>query len=217
MTRPTCADPVPWRHALLVVLLCGASATAAPGPAPEDPAPPQAHLQVRVGGALAWARGNTAETLQATVRLHGDAIRIEFDDGPDAGSYLLNTGTFGRGWIVNPAGNYRLPIADASGPYWLDPQQPCAHIGGRCSPAHGEFIAGRLARGWRYERADRGPDGTTRGTLWVDTQTGLLLGYRGSAGNGGRERTLRVTAVGFEPQPRELFELPGELRSPADR
>ena len=69
----------------------------------------------------------------------------------------------------------------------------------------------RLAAGWRYDNA-QGPDGTTSGTLWIDTRTGLLLGYRGRTGNQRTERGLRVTEVTFDEVPSSLFDPPAGLR-----
>jgi len=84
---------------------------------------------------------------------------------------------------------------------------------GRLRAVPREFIAGRLAAGWRYRSAAQGPDGTTSGTLRLDGN-GLLLGYRGRIGNRRDERSLRVDTVSYEPVPADAFEPPEGLRTP---
>lgn len=174
--------------------------------------PLQARLQARAYGVGPLGPKQAGDAALVEVRLRGDAIRIDFVGTQSPDAYLINPGTRGRGWLVSHSGDYRLPIADASGPYWYDPADPCARIGGRCAPAPGEFIAGRLATGWRYDAA-QGPDGTTSGTLWLD-RSGLLLGYRGKVGNRREERSLRVDAVSFEAVPAEVVTPPEGLRTP---
>ncbi|OAX54521.1 hypothetical protein [Xanthomonas graminis] len=68
----------------------------------------------------------------------------------------------------------------------------------------------------RYRSAAQGPDGTTTGTLWLDS-SGLLLGYRGRIGTRHDERSLRVDAVSYEPVPAEAFAPPDGLRTPQTR
>ncbi|WP_244149971.1 hypothetical protein [Xanthomonas sacchari] len=203
---------------LLVSLLIAATATqgdAADASAQEQdnsPEPLQARLQARAYGVGPLGPKQAGDAVQVEVRLRGDAIRIDFVGAQAPDAYLINPGTRGRGWLVSKSGDYRLPVADASGPYWYDPTDPCARIGGRCTPAPGEFIAGRLAAGWRYAAA-LGPDGTTSGTLWLD-RSGLLLGYRGKVGNSRQERSLRVDEVSFEAVPAETFTPQENLRTP---
>ena len=202
-----------WRASAFVLVALLTSPAQAQSEAAAEPA--QARLQARVYGLGPLGPKAAGDHVDVDIRLRGGAIRIDFigDNAPDA--WLLNPGTRGRGWLVSESGNYSLPVADASGPYWYDPKAPCVQLGGRCSPAPGEFILGRLAAGWRYENALQGPDGTTSGTLWIDVQTGLMLGYRGRTGSHGRERSLRATAVSFETVPEEVFEAPSGLRTPA--
>lgn len=202
--------------ALLAGALCLTSAPSrsqSADTAAEGPPPPQARLQGRAYGFGPLGPKQAGDSVQVEVRLRGEAIRIDFvgEHAPDA--YLVAPGTRGRAWLISRSGDYRLPVADASGPYWYDPKDPCARIGGRCAPAPGEFIAGRLAAGWRYQSATQGPDGTTTGTLWLDS-SGLLLGYRGRIGTRRDERSLRVDAVSYEPVPAGAFEPPQGLRTP---
>lgn len=196
-----------------VGLLVG-TAQAQDSPATADE-PAQARLSARIYGFGPLGSRQAGDHAQVELHLRGDAIRIDFvgENAPDA--WLVTRGKRGQAWLVSESGNYTLPVPDASGPYWYDPKAPCIVLGGRCSPAPGEFILGRLAAGWRYENATQGPDGTTSGTLWIDVRTGLMLGYRGRTGRSGRERSLRVTDVSFEAVPEALFEPPAGLRSPS--
>ncbi|MCC4598251.1 hypothetical protein NRY95_21525 [Xanthomonas campestris pv. phormiicola] len=202
--------------ALLAGTLCLVSAPSrsqATDAAAEGPPPPQARLQGRAYGFGPLGPKQAGDSVQVEVRLRGEAIRIDFVGAHAPDAYLVAPGTRGRAWLISRSGDYRLPVADASGPYWYDPKDPCARIGGRCAPAPGEFIAGRLAAGWRYQSATQGPDGTTTGTLWLDGN-GLLLGYRGRIGNRRDERSLRVDTVSYEPVPADAFEPPEGLRTP---
>lgn len=205
-----------WRaSALLAACLAANSALAQVPAGAAEPEPPQARLQARAYGVGPIGPKQAGEYIQVQISLRGKSIRIDFldDNAPDA--WLVSEGRRGQAWLVSESGNYTLPVTDASGPYWYDPKAPCIVLGGRCSPAPGEFIVGRLAAGWRYEGAAQGPDGTTSGTLWIDTQTGLMLGYRGRTGRSRRERSLRVTDVVFEAVPEAEFEPPAGLRRPA--
>lgn len=209
-----------WRASRVIACLAsllGGAVHAQSHNASDEPAsePAQARVQARVYGMGPLGSRQAGDYVDVVVRLRGPLIRIDFtgDNAPDA--WLVNRGTRGQAWLVSATGNYTLPVADASGPYWYDPKAPCAVLGGRCAPAQGDFILGRLVAGWRYEDAAQGPDGTTSGILWIDTRTGLLLGYRGRTGRHGRERSMRVNAVSFEPISEALFEPPAGLRSPA--
>lgn len=196
--------------ATLLALLSLSGSSAALAADEEVPEPPQARMLARAYGVGALAPG-ADDHVEVELQLRGAAIRIDFrgEHAPDA--WLTTGGRGGRAWLVSERGNYVLPVADASGPYWYDPTAPCRTIGGRCVPAPGEFIDGRLAAGWRYDKA-KGPDGTTTGTLWVDTATGLLLGYRGRVGSRGQERGMRARAVRFEAVPESVFLPPQGLR-----
>ncbi|MGF6418587.1 hypothetical protein ABH900_002070 [Stenotrophomonas sp. AN71] len=199
------------RVLLAAALMAVTSAPSAHAANDVDSEPPQARLLARAYGLGTLGPRAAGDDVEVEIRLRGPAIRIDFrgSNAPDA--WLTTQGQRGRAWLVSESGNYTLPVADASGPYWYDPAAPCQTIGGRCSPAPGEFILGRLAAGWRYDNA-HGPDGTTSGTLWIDTRTGLLLGYRGRTGNRRSERGLRVTDVSFGDVPASLFDPPAGLR-----
>lgn len=197
--------------ALLLAFPGAAGAASHPDAAPE---PPQARMLARAYGLGPLGPNAPAGTpVEVELHLRGSAIRIDFrgEHAPDA--WLTTQGRGTQAWLVSERDNYVLPVPDASGPYWYDPAAPCRSMGGRCEPAPGEFILGRLTAGWRYSNAD-GPDGTRTGTLWIDTQTGLMLAYRGRAGISSRERGMRAAVVTFEDVASDVFELPTALRRP---
>ena len=77
-----------------------------------------------------------------------------------------------------------------------------------CEREGKKTIAGREASGWRFRHAGtRGPDGSDSGTMWLDDQYGLLLGYHAEDMQG-HSLDWTVTTVSFERLPPELFELP---------
>ena len=180
--------------------------------APElEATPASARLRLVVDGDDTRAGGQA--TRHYTVLLRGEAIRIqpETTQGmPASSTYLLKTGPGPGAWLRDDANGMALPVPDASGPYWYDPRDPCARIGGRCEPAPPEVIAGQFVRGWRYRASPQGPDGSRDGVLWLDAETGLLLGYRAGSTAGQEPRRMQVTEVLYEPMPADLFTAPGE-------
>ena len=179
--------------ALLLAFSGAAGAASHPDAAPE---PPQARMLARAYGLGPLGPNAPAGTpVEVELHLRGSAIRIDFrgEHAPDA--WLTTQGRGTQAWLVSERDNYVLPVPDASGPYWYDPAAPCRSMGGRCSNADG-------------------PDGTRTGTLWIDTQTGLMLAYRGRAGISSRERGMRAAVVTFEDVASDVFELPTALRRP---
>lgn len=175
----------------------------------------QARLEGTVEGYGSLAPRTTRKPIPVTLHTSAEGMRAEFHfstGGSDA--YLLKRAEEPRAWWISPKGRYMVPANDASGPYWYDLRQPCDTLQGRCFPAQGEFIAGRLAKGVRYDNARNGPDGTTRGVLWIDSQTGLLLGYRGTVGNRQDSRGFRARQVSYKPLDPALFQKPDNLNSP---
>lgn len=196
---------------------CGllAALLTATGGAPAQPAAVQARIEATVEGFGNLAPRGTDKPIAVTLHIGREAVRADFHfDTPGPDVYLLKHDGQPRAWWISPQGRYMIPVNDATGPYRYDLRHPCDTVQGRCSPAPGEFIAGRLARGLHYADARRGPDGTTRGTLWIDSQTGLLLGYRGTVGNRGETRSLRVRQVSYEAPDPALLTLPGHLNIP---
>lgn len=212
MTAATFAEA----RALCCVLLLAWAGVAGAAPAADAAAePPQARMLARAYGlGPLGPHAPAGAPVEVELHLRGEAIRIDFRGAHAPDAWLTTRGRGTQAWLVSERGNYVLPVPDASGPYWYDPAAPCRDIGGRCTPAPGEFILGRLAAGWRYSNA-RGPDGTSSGTLWIDTQTGLMLAYRGRSGTRGSERGLRATQVSFDAVPATVFDHPGGLRQPS--
>jgi|GEM_PF-530616 len=175
--------------------------------------PPAARLRLHVDGGGGGALGATAVGRRFAVLLRGPAIRIQPDAGEDRtppSTYLLKLGPAPGAWLRDEASDIAVPVPDASGPYWYDPANPCATTGGRCDPAPPDVIAGRLVRGWNYRGSPRGPDGSRDGVLWLDADTGLLLGYRARLQDGRGTRRMQVDEVAYGPLPASLFEVPSQ-------
>lgn len=175
----------------------------------------QAHIEATVEGIGNLAPRSTDKPIAVTLRTSGAGLRVDFHfDSGGSDVYLLKRTGEPRAWWISMKGRYMIPANDASGPYWYDVRHPCDAVQGRCSPAPGEFIAGRLAKGLTYVDARTGPDGTTRGTLWIDSETGLLLAYRGTVGNRQENRSFRAKQVMYEAIDATLFAMPNQLNSP---
>ena len=205
------ADP---RVVAAVLWLAASTAQAA-----EPPAPVPVRLEAVIAGYAALAPQPQQGPIAVSILLDADGSqRVDFHFAQAAGrGYLLKPAAQSRAWWINEEAGYGLPVADASGDYWYDPQRPCAQLQARCSAAAGEFIAGRLARAIRYEDARHGPGGTRTGTLWIDSRTGLLLGYRGSLSDGRHPRSLRVREVHYGALDPHMFQPPATLRVPVDK
>lgn len=185
------------------------------GAAQAQPQDIQARIEASIEGYGNLAPRGTVKPINITLRTSSDNLRVDFHfDGGGSDVYLLKRGGEPRAWWISPQGNYMIPVNDASGPYWYDVRRPCDSVQGRCSAAPGEFIAGRLAKGLRYQDARSGPDGTTHGTLWIDAETGLLLAYRGTVGNRQDSRRFRARQVNYEPVDATLFAMPTQLNTP---
>jgi hypothetical protein len=92
--------------------------------------------------------------------------------------------------------------------------EPCRSMDISCEREGKKTIAGREAGGWRFRHAgSRGPDGSDSGTMWIDDEYGLLLGYHAEDMQG-RSLDWTVTTVSFEPLAPELFELPDDGKNP---
>lgn len=146
---------------------------------------------------------------EATVFFRGDAVRIQFrDSAGKAYALVLPAGNNG-GWIEDAHGNVMpLPLGR-----WLlhaDPGQPCAGQGlfADCQPLGQGLYAGRNARQWRYRLTNAtGPGGTRQGRMWLDADTGFVLGYESGAGAGSKKR-WQVLSVHYGPLPETLFAPP---------
>jgi outer membrane lipoprotein-sorting protein len=138
--------------------------------------------------------GTGKRVLPETVYIQGNRTRLEFRSADQQG-YLLRQGS--GIWLVNEAARQAWPLKYST----TARQYLCEHVGTK-------EIAGREAGGWRFTHAgSRGPDGSDSGTMWIDTQYGLLLGYH-AEDQQGRSLDWTVTSVSFEPLSPELFELP---------
>ena len=160
--------------------------------------------------------GSGKRVLPETVYIHGNRTRLEFRSADQQG-YLLRQGN--AVWLVNEAAKQAWPLkySTTARQYLFDPNAPCRSIDVSCERAGTKEIVGRHASGWRFSHAgSRGPDGSDRGTMWIDDQYGLLLGYH-AADQQGRSLDWTVTSVSFEPLSPELFELPAGHGRPGQR
>lgn len=144
-----------------------------------------------------------------TIRIRDDATRIDFTGPRGEEAYLLAVAGGEQRWLVHRATGMALPIPGTATPLRVDPADPCAMMRARCERGEGEVIAGTVVQGWRYRHAGgRGPDGTERGTLWIDPASGLVLGYRGQLAGQSGQREMRALSVSRQPLDPGQFDLP---------
>ena len=172
---------------------------------------------VASGAALKMGfEGNGKRVLPETIYLHGTRTRLEFRSADNQG-YLLRDGN--AVWMVNEKAKLAWPLKYSTGArqYRFDAAEPCRNMDISCEREGKKTIAGREASGWRFRHAgSRGPDGSDSGTMWIDDEYGLLLGYHAEDMQG-RSLDWTVTTVSFEPLPPALFELPDNGKHPDKR
>jgi outer membrane lipoprotein-sorting protein len=157
--------------------------------------------------------GNGKRVLPETVYLHGGRTRMEFTSADQQG-YLLREGK--AVWLINEKAKLAWPLkySITARQYLFDPAEPCKSLEVSCAREGKKNIAGREASGWRFRHAgSRGPDGSDSGTMWIDDEYGLLLGYHAEDMQG-HSLDWTVTTVSFNPLPPELFELPDSGQRP---
>lgn len=199
--------PVTVKAALLVAALCAAS----PPVAAEEPVfSATVHALATATGPVT---GGSAAKMPLTIRIRGDATRIDFTGPGGEEAYLLSLAGGQQRWLVNKATEVALPIPGTATSLRVDPADPCAAMQASCERGRGEVIAGTVVQGWRYRNAGgRGPDGTERGTLWVDPVSGLVLGYRGQLSGRPEYREMRALSVSRRPIETAWFDLPRTLQ-----
>lgn len=151
--------------------------------------------------------GHGARVLPETVYLHDDRMLLEFQSAKQQG-YLLRDGK--TVWLINDKTKQAWPLQFSSSArqFLFDATSPCKTLGFSCERDAARIIAGRPVTGWRFRHAGtRGPDGSDNGTLWIDDQYGLLLGYHAEDMNS-QSMDWTVTTVSFAPLPKKLFQLP---------
>jgi len=144
-----------------------------------------------------------------TVYFREGATRIDFRDAAGASYQLLLPGGDKPGWILDGKGA-ALPAPRAAWPLVFDPQAPCAGQGmfASCQSQGPGLVAGQNARHWRYRFSrNTGPGLTSRGDMWLDAETGLVLAYRGETG-AGLPQEWRVQSVTYGPLPEDTFDPP---------
>lgn len=152
-----------------------------------------------------------------TVLFKGRQARIRFED--DAGrAFELLLPESGVSWLVADDGAVQ-PLPQARWPLLFDPRRPCAGHGlfADCQPLPAQAVVGRATTGWRYRMPGAtGPGATTRGVMWLDAQTGLVLKYR-SEGGAGPPRQWQVQSLRQMPVPDSVFAPPGAAAGQAAR
>lgn len=145
----------------------------------------------------------------ATVYFREGALRIDFRDADGKSLRLLLPADGQPGWIVDAKGA-ALPAAKTRWPLVFDPQAPCAGQGmfANCQSQGPGLVAGQNARHWRYRfTRNTGPGLTSRGDMWLDAETGLVLSYRGETG-AGLPQEWQVQSVDYGVLPEDTFDLP---------
>lgn len=151
--------------------------------------------------------GHGSRVLPETVYLHGGKMRLEFQAASQQG-YLLRDGN--AVWLINDQAKLAWPLQYSSSArqFVFNATAPCKTLSFRCDRDGSKTIAGRPVTGWRFRHAGtNGPDGSDNGTLWIDDQYGLLLGYHAEDMNS-HSMDWTVTNVSFEPLAKQLFQLP---------
>ena len=160
------------------------------------------------------ATGRDGSTYAVRAYVGADRTRIDLDVPGAERAYLLLDNASGQGWAISKDSDAALPVSiDSYRELVVDPAAPCAGMQVRCDPLGHRDMAGVRARGLRYTGArGRGPGGSDRGELWIDPDTGIVLGYDARTRDGAPRR-LRATGLRREALPAALFELPAPLRS----
>ena len=195
---------------LLSLALLPAGASSADSVVPEG----TAQVMTNQLGAFTRTRPRGAMD-KATVFFRGDAVRIQFqDDAGKAYALVLPAGS-GSGWVEDAHGGM-LPLPPGRWPLHANPDQPCAGQGlfADCQRMGAGVYAGRNARQWRYRLANpTGPGMTRQGVMWLDEDTGFVLGYDGDA-RAGTGKHWQVRTVQYGPLPDALFEKPQSTDHP---
>lgn len=157
------------------------------------------------------AGSGQVETWRVRIYLQDGAVRTEFEGASGQSGVILSLAERGNWWLSDD-GKQALPVQDGAPKHLLiNADDPCASMGGsaRCERIQSRVIAGVLAQGWRYRQArGLGAGGSSRGELWVDSETGLVLAYRGH-GRTRRERSsFQAGSVSYGPLSDSLFQLP---------
>lgn len=144
-----------------------------------------------------------------TLRIKGDAVRVDFRGDRGDSGYLLFDNRTRKGWFVAEGDGFALPMAQTGFEALLvDPAQPCARMQARCERSQGDIVAGIAAEGWRYYNAGgRGPDGTSQGRFWIDPASGLMLAYRGEVSGQPNRREMRGLSLSRAPLTDSVFHL----------
>lgn len=143
------------------------------------------------------------------VYFRGGALRLQFRDAAGNSYALVRPDGSSAGWLVDESG-MALVIPRVPWSIRFDPDHPCDAQGmfSDCQQAGNGLRGDRNAKQWRYRFENpTGPGATRQGRMWLDAETGLVLGYEGGNGLGPNQR-WEVRTVHYEPVPDTLFEKP---------
>ena len=150
------------------------------------------------------------------------AVELSFRDqqfaigfvGADQRAYRLVRAVEGAPLVLLDGRGGAMPLPRGRLVLFFDPAAPCAPMGmmSDCRSMGEGTYAGRSAMQWRYRHANRkGPGGSEAGTMWLDAETGLVLGYDAVTA-GGQRLLWQVRQLRYAPQPDERFALPAAPR-----
>ena len=187
------------------LLLCAALAGAGSAVAAEGAA-------VVMTNQLAPVAGTSArEAIPVEISFRDQQFAIGFA-GADRRAYRLVRAVEGAPLVLLDGRGGAMPLPRGRLELFFDPAAPCAAMGmmSDCRSIGEGTYAGRSAVQWRYRHANRkGPGGSEAGTMWLDAETGLVLGYDATTA-GGQRLHWQVRQLRYGPQPDESFALPAE-------
>ncbi|HST45725.1 MAG TPA: hypothetical protein VLK29_10945 [Luteimonas sp.] len=198
------------RRWLLACALGPALLTAAAATEPATPGldEPQGVAEVLTNQLGPLTRARSRGALEpAKVYFRGKSVRIEFADRDGKAFAMLLPETGQVGWLMDDAS--AMPLPNSGLPVVFDGEAPCGSgMLAQCARTGTGQQAGRDAVHWRYRLPNpTGPGRTSRGTMWLDAETGVVLAYEGEAGVG-PARQWRTLSVDYQPVPDSMFEVP---------
>lgn len=158
--------------------------------------------------------GTPARTaIPVELSFRGQQLAIGFT-GADRRAYQLVRAVEGAPLVLLDGRGGAMPLPRGRLDLFFDPAAPCAAMGmmSDCRSMGEGVYAGRNAVQWCYRHGNRkGPGGSEDGTMWLDAETGLVLGYDATTA-GGQRLEWQVRQLRYGPQPDALFALPAAPR-----
>jgi len=150
----------------------------------------------------------SATTIAQTVQVKGDRVRIDFAANGREGA-VFRQGE--KAWLVSLEQRvaFALPASPAGRMWVVNPQEPCRAAGFPCAATgQQKKIAGVRAKELRFHDAGtHGPDGTDRGSLWIDADSGAVLSFDAQDVSH-RQHDWLASSVSYSPLPDATFVIP---------